>query len=562
MATSETILVSPNEPDIRDVVSFEQEYRARPEVRAAAERAARAIPTDPNGGRYIAIEVDPITGETGAAYNLGDQLPPGVEPPAGDGETGGTPTKPCPDCGATPGVQNSDKQTVNKKKKPVSDTNSWFPNQPFAGLNFLQIGALVLESIGNFFGNLTDKLEIKEGKCRTCSGSRQVEDKTNQQPEIQRTKAAVEANKERLIELESKASGGTGPGGNRTTLVVGDEYIQVGAAYNDSKSYEVLPETLPAKAGVQIDKKGVTQRSRMTATVNGLNPLPVLGGTYTIQCGNKFMLRAGAQGVEIATEGPVKIGGGQTRVVGPEVTIGTAAGQTIIEGDHLQLNGKSISITPDRAGDGQVSVQGTLTTSGNIIAQGGAHIEGDLSFISASCPFKEERTKHSSQETEYGGPARWSARAAAEGLKDYLRTLTIRTLDPSLIIVSPRQALNLFMDDKELAEKALTLELLPTGVILPGQCIVYGVGVATNAAPIPIYNFPHHHTLTDMMHAHNMRVPNINLLEDDEQVRGAAKPKELRAPVPINKESALLKLFKLIQAAYQATVATIQRLGS
>lgn len=471
--------------------------------------------------------------------------------------------KPCPDCGKVPGMPNSGKQSTNKKKKPVKDTNSWYPNQPFAGLNFLQIGALVLESIGSFFNNLMDIFEIKEGKCRTCEGKRTVKDKSDQTQEIQKTVAAANAQKEKLTELEGKASGGTGLGGNDIAFVVGNKFVKVGAAYNDSQSYESIPDGKFVPSGVQIDKKGVTKRSQKVAQVNGLNPLPTLGGNYTMEVGNHFKLRAGAQGIELSTEGPLIIKAGQTQMVGPEVVIGTATGETRISGSHLQLDGdKSIAITPGRAGDGQVMIQGTCTSTGNFVAAGGAHVDGDLSFVSATCPYKEERTKHSSQEAEYGGPARWSVSAAVQGLKDLIRTVTVRTLDPSAIVLSPRQVLNLFMDSREAIEKSQPLELLPTGVILPGNCIVVGaMGVSVNPGFVPIYNFPHHHTMTDQIHAHNMRVPNINMLEDDEQVRSTAKAKESRAPAPINKESALLKLFKLVQAPYQLIVASIQRLG-
>lgn len=464
---------------------------------------------------------------------------------------GAEPEKPCPDCGKVPGMANSGKQTTNKKKKAVSDTNSLFPNQPFAGLNFLQIAAAVLESVGNFFNNLMDILEIKEGKCRTCGGKRTVKDKSDQKKEINKTVQAANAQKEKLVELESQASGGTGLGGNDIKVVTGNKFLKIGMAYNDSQSYETVKDGKHVPSGVQVDKKGVTKRSRTIAQVNGLNPLPTIGGNYTMEIGNHFKLRAGAQGIELSTEGPFIVKAGQTQFIGPEVVIGSATGETRVAGNHLQLDGDSVAITAGRNGDGQVITQGTHTVTGNMIAQGGAHVEGDLSFISATCPYKEERTKHSSQETEFTGPAKWSAFAAVQGAKDFLRTLTIRTLDPSLIVASPRQILNVVMDSKELAEKALPLELLPTGIVM---------GVMPGPGILPVWNFPHHHTLTDQIHAHNMRVPNINLLEDDEQVRGAAKPKELRAPVPINKESALLKLFKIITIPYQAAVAVIQRL--
>lgn len=524
------------------------EARIRQQLNNSGATAAVAV--DPEA-RYTIVATKAQPGGSSSAPTGGTSTGGGAGATA-SGSSGGSPQKPCPDCGQVPGIPNSGKQSVNQKKKPVSDTNSWFPSQPFAGLNFLQIAALVLESIGSFFGNLLDILEIKEGKCRTCEGRRTVEDKSDQTPEIQRTVAAANAQKERLTELESKASGGTGLGGNDIKLVVGNKFLKVGMAYNDSQSYESVPEGKYTPAGLEVKPKGLTKISAKLPQVNGLNPLPTIGGNYTMEIANHFKLRTGAQGIEMSTEGPLVIKAGQTQMIGPEVVIGTASGETRISGKHLQLDGESsIALTPGRSGDGQVLIQGTAACTGNFLAAGGAHIDGDLSFVSATCPYKEDRTKHSSQEAEYTGPARWSAFAAIQGARDFLRTLTIRTLDPSLIILSPRQILNIVMDSKELAEKALPLELLPTGIV---------IGVMPGPAILPIWNFPHHHTLTDQIHAHNMRVPNINLVENDEQVRGPASAKMSRAPVPINKESALLKLFKLIQIPYQLTVALIQRL--
>lgn len=480
--------------------------------------------------------------------------------------------KPCPDCGRVPGLpgpESQGQQGTSKKKKTFNDTNSELPNQPFAGKNILQIVGAVLESIGNFFGNLMDLLEIKEGKCDTCGGSREVEDKSDQTPEINKTVAAANAQKERLTELESKASGGTGLGGNDIKLIVGSKFLKVGMAYNDFQSYESVPEGKDVSASMEISRYSPHKVSRKIAQVNGLNPLPTIGGNYTMEIGNHFKVRTGAQGIEFSTEGPFIVKAGQYQFIGPEVAIGTATGETRISGNHLQLDGESVTITPGRSGKGQALVQGTLGVTGNIVAKGGAHIDGDLSFISGTCPFKEERTKVSSQETEFTGPARWRARCAAQGARDLLRTLAIRSLDPSLIVASMRQALNLLMDTKELGEKAYPLELQSTGIIKIGDCKIsidlggeIGTVIGTNEAEIPIYNYPHHHTLTDMIHAHNYRGPNFNYVDDDEQTRLAAGAKSSRAPVPITVSSALDKLFDAIRAIYYAKVAEIQRILS
>ncbi len=107
--------------------------------------------------------------------------------------------------------------------------------------------------------------------------------------------------------------------------------------------------------------------------------------------------------------------------------------------------------------------------------------------------------------------------------------------DPTSVLLSPRGMKNIQQEAMSLAKKALPIETQPTGVILPGQCIVVGaLGTCTNPAPIPIYNFPHHHTLADGAHSHDSFVPNIKLMNSSDEVRKNAKQKEAIAPVGIS----------------------------
>jgi hypothetical protein len=94
---------------------------------------------------------------------------------------------------------------------------------------------------------------------------------------------------------------------------------------------------------------------------------------------------------------------------------------------------------------------------------------------------------------------------------------------------------NLQQEAQGLAKKALPIEMQPTGIILPGQCIVVGpMGTSTNPAPIPLYNFPHHHSLADGAHSHDSFVPNIKLMNSSDDVRKNAKQKETIAPAGIS----------------------------
>jgi hypothetical protein len=204
------------------------------------------------------------------------------------------------------------------------------------------------------------------------------------------------------------------------------------------------------------------------------------------------------------------------------------------------MTGKSIALTPDPGGSGQVTVQGTFHTAGNIVAGGGAHFDGDLSFVSATCPGRIERSRVGSGSDQSTGPAQWSTNAATNGLKDFLRKLTLNLADPTSIMLSPRGMQNLQQEAIALLKKSIPLETQPTGLIMMGQCIVTGTGnlgapvVCTNVTPIPIYNFPHHHSLADGAHSHDSFVPNVKLVRTSEELRKGAKTKENLAPVGIS----------------------------
>ena len=402
---------------------------------------------------------------------------------------------------------------------------------------------------------VTKRSLYDDGKCLRCNNTDYIEDITDQTQQIQAASQKAQQLQKEITQLEADL-GGAGPGGNRHTLVVGDDMLEVGLGYNDSPSYKIVEKGSADPAGAEITQKGTVKSIASTNAVIGTNPLATPGGHYTIKCSNKFTVRAGAQGIELNTEGPLVIRAGQTQLIGPEITIGSAVGRVSIEGKSTSIGGDYISLNPGTGGRGQVSCTGTFTTVGNMIAQGGAHFEGDVSCISMTMPGKTERSKHASQDIQTSGAAVWQAEAAQQALQDFVRTRTIRAQDPAGLALAPREQQNIAADQKNLLKKALPIEPVPTGIIQIGQCIVTGPGgTSTNPAPVPIYNFPHHHTLGDMIHAHDSTVPNIKLTIGCKTVRATAKQKEAPAPVMANTSDPSSNIFTQAFQLIQAVVA-------
>jgi hypothetical protein len=179
-----------------------------------------------------------------------------------------------------------------------------------------------------------------------------------------------------------------------------------------------------------------------------------------------------------------------------------------------------------------------------MIAQGGAHFEGDVSCISMTMPGKTERSKHASQDIQTTGAAIWQAEAAQQALQDFVRTRILRAQDPAGLILTPREQQNIAADQKNLLRKALPIEPQPTGF-----CVVIG---GSSSGIHPIFNYPHHHTLGDMINSHYSTVPNIKLTTGCKSVRATAKQKEAPAPVMANTSdpgsNIFTQAFQLIQA--------------
>lgn len=461
-----------------------------------------------------------------------------------------TRTIPCPDC--------TGKQYVNIFKKNSKDLGALFGSVG-SSLRLVLESANILSKSSN---RLKDKKSLFKKGCPTCGGKGTLEDKTDQSQQVQAASQRAQQLQKEIVQLEADL-GGAGPGGNRHTLVVGDDMLEVGLGYNDSPSYKVVKDGSLDPGGAQIEEEAVMKVSTKTNAVIGTNPLATPGGHYVIKCSNKFTVRAGAQGIELNTEGPLVIRAGQTQLIGPEVTIGSAVGRVVIEGKSTSIGGDSISLNPGTGGKGQVSCTGTFTTVGNMIAQGGAHFEGDVSCISMTMPGKVERSKHASQDIQTTGAAIWQAEAAQQALQDFVRTRTIRAQDPAGLVLSPREQQNIAADQKNLLRKALPVEPVPTGILQPGTPIVIigtfpagnGTAVGRIAAPVPLYNFPHHHTLGDMIHAHDSTVPNIKLTTGCKAVRGTAKAKEAPAPVMANTSDPSSNIFTQAFQLIQSVVA-------
>ena len=450
---------------------------------------------------------------------------------------------PCPICGDDPSGKKKEK-IINPKEQEIKTNNGTTPFSPGGALASF-FGGVSKEY--NKFANRKKPVQEIIKKCPICNNRREIEDKTDRSEQIKAAGAEAKALQDEILKLESEL----GPtGGNRHTLIVGDEVLEVGLGYNDTPSYTVVKDGGVGPATTMEKEAPMNTGTRVDAVV-GTNPLATPGGNYTVKCANKYMVRAGAHGIELSTEGPLIIKAGQTQITGPEVTIGSNVGPVAIEGQSLSINGgKSLQLNAGTGGSGQISANGTFTATGNMVAQGGAHFDGDVSCISMTMPGTNERSEHAAQDTQTSGAPAWAKDCADQGLKDFKRVREVRKQDAANLAASPREQQNVASEQKSLLKKSQEIEPEPTGLIIPGTEILIqanqcpcnqggnasGLIKGTIIGPgrgVELRNFPHHHGLSDMIHAHDQFVPNINKTKTADEVRQlAGQQKTLPAPAP------------------------------
>jgi hypothetical protein len=485
-------------------------------------------------------------------------------------------TIPCPTCNG------GEKQALkNKAAKKYINLDSHFAHMPVA----VRIALGDIEDILNGIIQATGVVELFEKKkCPTCDGKNKVKDVTGKANQnAKKTAAALNDKKEQIQKLEQKAGGVSGCG-NRITIINGHDVLEVGLGMNKTKSYaqgesEVAPGSVRIGGGVEHVTTKVTV---------GTNPTATPGGHYTIKCSNKFTCFTGAQGIDLVTYGPVNIAGGITKITGPEVTIGSGSGTCTVEGNHLQLTGKTIGIGPVE-GDNQVVVQGALGVASNLVVNGGAHVNGDLSFTSGTAPSKMARTHFSSNSDTITGKASWGGVGVfgiTSAINNLVSDVMVMTMDPSTMIISVRGIQKVIEHITLLAKLCEPWELLPTGFILPGTVVSLAVneiafanltGPANSAgaiegggfltggvlvgevlAPITLNNFPHVHAMPDMAHAHDMEVPNIKLLTTSDAVVSQSRGKESAVPTNAVSEVDIIALIKNFALAAVAAAKAIQ----
>lgn len=189
-----------------------------------------------------------------------------------------------------------------------------------------------------------------------------------------------------LTKIEEKFK----PGGNLKENIARNKHVVVGATINTNPQGMVIPKGKRVAGAVAVTSNGVTVLdggAPVVQEVDNWSRFPC--GSYNVDAGNRFSVRAGGGGVHMVSAGGAslmgetitRVGGVQTQVTGDSVYV-TGSKNVSVESEGL-LNLKSAK---------QVVVDGTLGVSSNVVIQGGMMAEGEVFVNHITAPREIQET--------------------------------------------------------------------------------------------------------------------------------------------------------------------------
>lgn len=393
-----------------------------------------------------------------------------------------------------------------------------------------------LPKIVQFDGNLR-----KGEKCGACGGKKQIPDvQQSDAAKYQQVAQQMEAAMPQIMKQEAKL----GLGGARTTIIQGNDTLQVGALFNNNSSYRIEKDKQIVAAGNRGGKIPLQNGGKCNAVVPVPGSLgwPSAVGNYTIKCGNSFNLQAGGGGINLSTKGPIEFSGGVTTIKAPQIVLASEQGPLRIGADSVDITGRFVNIAPT---EGNLYVKGAVHASGNMTCSGHTHSES-MSFVKAACcgtnqtSTMDQGNKDVSQTqgAVWGGVGVRAIMTSLLDIQMFYADIPMDIKNAAFRLISLAELQNTITRFMVLAKMCFPMEIIPTG-------LAFGIGVSV------VFNWPHTHGLQPMQHTHNTRVPDIDFSADSpEALRGKvlSGATEGNAPGEAVRDSLLKKIHALMES--------------
>jgi hypothetical protein len=224
--------------------------------------------------------------------------------------------------------------------------------------------------------------------CITCGGSGKSPSSQDgnyaPDPLKQLLVSKLQSNQKLLLDYEAKF----GNGGDDIEILSGNRVTTVGAAFNGMESYRVDKAGKIRDEGVWIGKTGTYVTMAACPLVEYVDVDSVPGGDWDITVGNKYNLCVGSKGVRIKTTGPLDMYGTIMNISAEALNL-VGKHEVIIHSDNrLDMRADIINLHPFKAQRCAVLVDGQLGVRNNLKVVGGAHVEGEFSYLHSTTPYE------------------------------------------------------------------------------------------------------------------------------------------------------------------------------
>tara|TARA_Y100000310_G_scaffold336481_1_gene421117 strand:+ start:1195 stop:3645 length:2451 start_codon:yes stop_codon:yes gene_type:complete len=230
---------------------------------------------------------------------------------------------------------------------------------------------------------------LESGDCPCCGGDG-VSPSTSGGTFTQENKnnlisEEVHSRIKKLTEIERSL----GLGGSEIVNITKHKVENIGLVMNDFPSIRVdkIGKLVPSE--VLVLKRGVITNQKAVPLIEYVHTDEMPGGSYTLNCANKFNVQAGANGISFKTYGPVDIGGTIVNIAGEQVNIASDnevninAGRVSIVADILHMRQRQYK---------QVLVEGNLGITQNAVIKGSLHVEGECHVQHLTAPMEMKET--------------------------------------------------------------------------------------------------------------------------------------------------------------------------
>lgn len=234
----------------------------------------------------------------------------------------------------------------------------------------------VVKSVQNI-PNLAKNLQIKSSS--TQGGDYPVNTSKESIPDL------ITKTQEELIPIEANL----GDGGSMNVNVARNVRWVVGAAVNNNPQANVDMVGKQSPNAVVVTGDGTTTAVTGTPQVNEIDNHSMFPcGTFTLEIGNGFNVKAGGGGISLVTSGSINIASDTVLKIGGLQTV-VGSKDVVIKGDtNVSIESPNLNLTSEN----QILVNGNLGVNSNLLLKGGGYVNGELFVNHITAPREIQQT--------------------------------------------------------------------------------------------------------------------------------------------------------------------------